>query len=73
MTERRLLDAKDLQGPEFGLSRQAAYRVLRTVGVRITERRLVVLRSQLEQFLRGGDLSEQSPAESVSTGAAGSD
>ena len=49
-----LLDAADLQR-EYQLSRHASYAVLRAVGVRITARRLVVLRSRLEQYLGGGD------------------
>jgi hypothetical protein len=53
MTERRLLDAKDLQGPEWGLSRPAAYRVLGEIGIRVSPRRIVVLREKLESFLAG--------------------
>jgi hypothetical protein len=52
MTERRLLNAKDLQD-EFGLSRAAAYAVLHKIGVQVTERRIVVLRERLEAFLAG--------------------
>jgi hypothetical protein len=50
-----LLDAADLQREPYGLSRHAAYALLREVGVRVTPRRLVVHRDSLEQFLRGGD------------------
>lgn len=47
-----LLDARDLQA-EFGLTRRQAYAVLAKVGVRITTRRVVVLRERLERFLAG--------------------
>jgi hypothetical protein len=51
-----LLDARDLQA-EFGMSRHAAYEVLHTIGVRITPRRLVVLRPRLEAYLAGRESS----------------
>ena len=47
---RPLLDAKDLQA-EYGLNRRQSYEVLHRVGVRIGQRRLVVLRERLVAFL----------------------
>lgn len=47
-----LLDARDLQA-EYALTRRQAYAVLAKVGVRISPRRLVVLRDRLERFLAG--------------------
>jgi hypothetical protein len=58
--ERRLLDARDLQGPEWGLSRAAAYRVLGQIGVRVTPRRIVVLRERLESFLASEEIGRSS-------------
>ena len=57
MTEpaKQLLDATDLQSGPYELSRHAAYSLLHEIGVRVTPRRLVVLRSRLEQYLGGGD------------------
>jgi hypothetical protein len=49
-----LLDAAAIQD-EYGTTRRQAYAVLHAVGVRITPRRLVVLRSRLEEYLGGGD------------------
>ena len=54
-----LLDAADLQREPYDLSRYAAYAVLHEVGVRITPRRLVVLRARLEEYLRGGDRDDR--------------
>jgi hypothetical protein len=50
-----LLDARDLQA-EYSLNRRQAYALLDQIGVRITPRRLVVLRSRLEEHLGGGDV-----------------
>jgi hypothetical protein len=50
----RLVDAKDLQR-DWGLNRRQAYRVLASVGVRISERRIVALASRVEEFLGGGE------------------
>lgn len=52
MTAKPLLDAADLQR-EFGLNRRQSYEVLHRVGVRIGERRLLVLRERLISFLGG--------------------
>ena len=53
VTDRQLLDAKDLQADPYGLSRYAAYELLHQIGVRVTPRRLVVLRERLLAFLGG--------------------
>jgi hypothetical protein len=60
VSDRPLLDAADLQR-EYGLSRHAAYELLHRLGVYVTERRVVVLRSRLEEHLAGGGRDE--PAE----------
>ena len=51
-----LLDARDLQA-DWGMNRRQAYAVLHAVGVRITPRRLVVLKSRLEAYLAGRESS----------------
>jgi hypothetical protein len=56
-----LLDAKDLQA-EYGVSRHAAYELLHRLGVYVTERRVVVLRSRLEAHLGGGVAMADTPA-----------
>jgi hypothetical protein len=56
-----LLDAADIQS-EYGTTRRQAYAVLHAVGVRITPRRLVVLRSRLEEHLGGGSRLEDRKA-----------
>lgn len=50
--DRQLLDARGLQ-TEYGLNRRQAYVLLNAVGVRITPRRLVVLRERAIEFLSG--------------------
>ncbi len=52
-----LLDAADLQQEPYQLSRHAAYSLLHQIGVRITPRRLVVLRNRLEEHLGGEAMS----------------
>lgn len=54
-----LLDAADLQQEPYQLSRHAAYSLLHQIGVRITPRRLVVLRDRLEEHLGGGNIVEK--------------
>jgi hypothetical protein len=54
-----LLDAEDLQADPYDLSRHAAYSLLHEIGVRVTPRRLVVLRSRLEEHLAGGGHDER--------------
>jgi hypothetical protein len=59
--DRLLLDAADLQD-EYDLNRRQAYAVLHAVGIRITPRRLVVLRSRLEDYLGGGEAMRENGA-----------
>jgi len=49
-----VLDAVGIQD-EYGLNRRQAYAVLHAIGVRITPRRLVALRSAVESYLGGDD------------------
>lgn len=49
----RLLDANDLQRPPWSLTKRQAYAVMKAVGVRISERRIVALPERVEEFFRG--------------------
>lgn len=53
MNGSRLVDARDLQAPPWGLTKRQAYSVLEAVGVRISPRRLVALPERVEAFFRG--------------------
>jgi len=49
-----VLDAVGIQS-EYGLNRRQAYAVLHAIGIRVTPRRWVALRSAVESYLGGGD------------------
>jgi hypothetical protein len=58
---RPVLDAVDIQD-EYGLNRRQAYAVLHAIGVRVTPRRWVALRSSVESYLGGGDAMSENGA-----------
>lgn len=53
MTERLALSVAEVQAA-LGIGRRQAYALARRIGVRISERRLVVPVARLEDFLAGG-------------------